>query len=247
MIPLKILLVEDELLTAQDIREVLEEAGHSITGVARDQKEAMKLIKNDPPDLALIDITLGTNEQGGISVAREILEQHWIPFIYLTGHTETDVMEKAAETLPAAYLLKPFRSQELLMQVRLTHENFEKRNTADASTSTDKGIFYLPTKNGHERFANEEILYLKGDGHCTNIFLANDKNTHVIGTNLKNVVKYFTTDNFIRLSKSLFINLDQLRRIDRNHIYLGKENVSVNISEANRKELLKRLKVIRTK
>lgn len=245
--PLRILIVEDDMLTANDIRSTLEHAGHTVTAIVREPGQTMRALKKESPDLALIDITLGQTAYAGIGIAKEILDYQWLPFIYLTGHTEPEVIEKATSTLPAAYLLKPFRKEELLVQVRLAYEHFQLRAEPGIPAIKDQNIYYLPNKNGHERFSSDDILYLKAQGHCTNIFLATEKIPHMIGTNLGNLIRYFTSANFFRMSKSLFINLDQLRRVEKNHIYLGKENTVVDISEANRKELIRRLNVIRTK
>lgn len=247
MTSLNVLIIEDDLIVASAIRQSLEDAGHRVSGVARESREAMNLLKNDPPDLAVIDITLGKSKDGGILIAQEMMTQYWMPFIYLTGHAEKAYIDKAIETFPAAYLLKPFRNEELLAQIELAYENFGKRTVPEKSVRPEREIFYLPFKNGHDQVHGEQILYLQAQGHCTNVFLTTDKIARVIGTNLGNVEKYFAASNYIRLSKSLFINLDQLRRIERTHIYLGNESVKVAISEANRKDLLKRLKVIKTK
>ncbi|WP_149241013.1 response regulator transcription factor [Dyadobacter sp. 32] len=244
---IKILIVEDDLIFAMDLKSSMEGAGHVVTGIARDSKEAMKLVKNNPPELAIVDITLGMVEDAGIRIVKDILNQVWIPFIYLTGHTEGGMIEKATETEPASYLFKPFRPAELLIQVQLAYENFPKRPTPETVSQRSSDFFYFPSKNGHEQVKKDEILFLKAQGHCTDIYLTHEKTPHMIGTNLGTLVKYFTTDNFMRLSKSLFINLDHLKQIDRSHIYMGEGRVAVEISEANRKNLLKTIKVIRTK
>lgn len=242
---IKILLVEDDLVIATDLRGFLEEAGHSVTAIARDRKEALLSIKSNPPDLALIDITLGNIEDEGIQIAKEILSQHWIPFIYLTAHSDDKTIKKGAETSPSAYMLKPFRIAELLVQIRLAHENFIKSNNDSQQPRTEN--LYFPLKTGHIRTRPEEVLFLKAQGHCTEIYVTYHKKPHIIGTNLGTLEKYFSTANFIRLSKSLFINLDHVVQIERSHIYMGEDKLPVEISEANRKELLRKLKVVRTK
>jgi len=244
---LKILIIEDDLLIATDIKGHMEEAGHLVTGIARDMKQAMQLIKSDPPDLAIIDITLGSVEDEGIRIAKEMLGQHWIPFIYLTAHSDDKMIRRGADTAPSAYLFKPFRVGELLVQVRLAHENFIKRANKVNGFLPKTENLYFPSKAGHVRVRPEEILFLKAQGHCTDIFVTYDKKPQMIGTNLGMLEKYFTTPNFIRLSKSLFINLDHLKQIERTHIYMGDDRVPIDISETNRKELLRSLKVVRTK
>lgn len=246
MCALKILIIEDDLLIATDIKSCMEDAGYEVIGIARDRSEAMQLVKVSSPDLAIIDITLGNLEEEGIRIAKEILSQHWIPFIYLTAHSDEKMIRKGADTSPSAYLFKPFREGELLAQVMLAHENFVKM-AASRTEAPRTENFYFPSKSGHIRVRPDEILFLKAQGHCTDVYLTYDKRPQMIGTNLGTLEKYFTTANFIRLSKSLFINLDHLKQIERTHVFMGEERILVEISENNRKELLRNLRVIRTK
>jgi DNA-binding LytR/AlgR family response regulator len=243
MEPVKVLIIEDEMIIAADISSVLTDAGHTVIGIGTDVREVLALVKSNPPEVAIVDITLGNVEDGGIRIMNEVLRVHWMPIIYLTARSDQMMIQKAALTGPSAYLFKPFRPGELLVQVQLAYENFGKLNHATAQSDT----FYFPSNTGHNRVKGSEILFLKAQGHCTNIYLTGVKSPQMIGTNLGTLVKYFKSSNFLRLSKSLFINLDHLRQIERTHIYLGDEKLPVQISEANRKELVKKLQIIRTK
>ncbi|WP_373515165.1 response regulator transcription factor [Persicitalea sp.] len=245
MNPLKILVVEDEILIANDIRADLERAGPRVVGIARDAAEALKLVKQYPPELALIDISLGKNRDGGIKLAQDLLAQHWMPFIYLTGRADAATIEKAEATLPAAYLLKPYRVQELLAQVALARANFLPSDSAVPAHSDE--LLFIPLNKGHDQIVIRDVLYLEAKGSCVNIYLASQKKPIMLGTNLGSLIKYFTAPGFYKLSRSLFINLNHLKRIEHNAIHLGDERLLVKISEANRKELLKRIQVVKTK
>lgn len=245
---LNILLIEDDLIIATELQAELEDAGHHVIGIARNSAEAMKLIKTVPPDIALIDITLAGIEDGGIRIAHEILDQHWMPFIYLTAHSDMAIVEKASKTAPAAYMFKPYRIAELLVQIKLAYENAERNVPALPFHAYNMGdSFYFPNKNGHERVLSNNILGMKAQGYCTELFLANESKSRIVGTHLGHLATYFQTENFLRLSKSLIINLNHLVQVERTQVFLGSEKLRIEITEANRKELMKRLKVIRTK
>ncbi|MPR35663.1 response regulator [Salmonirosea aquatica] len=242
---LKILIIENELLVALDIRVTLESAGHSVTGIARDAKEAQRLVRDDPPDLAIVDITLDKRDKSGIEIMQILLTQHWMPFIYLTSHDDDITMEKASATQPSAYLLKPYRPEELLIQIKLAHSNFTRLTSPSQYSPSDS--LFLPFDNGHEQVSAKNILFLEAKGSCVNVHMLGYKKPRMIGMTLGNLAQHFPTLNFFRLSRSLFINLDHLKRIERTTIQLGEERLAVDISEANRKELLKRIRVVRTK
>lgn len=241
---LKILIVEDELITAMDLQETLEEAGHRVTGIARNYQEALKSLDRQLPDLTLIDIKLDGSTGDGITTARELVKQHRMPIIYLTANSEPRMFQSARETMPAAYLLKPFRHDELRLQIELAYHNFQLKpaNGAEAPASV-----YWPVREGYEKVALDDVLYLEANGAYTKAYLTKKKEPYQISTNLSQLAQYFLTPNFYRLSRSLLINLDHLERLEQNYLYLSNYKPPIQIPASGRKELIKKLTVVRTK
>jgi len=108
-----ILIVEDELVVAGDIRMTLERAGYTVCGVARSYHSAMEIIAGRPPGLVLLDIFL-KGELTGIDLAGE-LNKRDIPFVYLSANCNTGVLEMAKVTQPSGFIVKPFREKDLLV------------------------------------------------------------------------------------------------------------------------------------
>ncbi|HPG50838.1 MAG TPA: response regulator, partial [Spirochaetota bacterium] len=106
----KILIVEDELITAENIRESLVRSGYTVTGIASSGDEAFGMIGSDMPDLSLVDIRI-RGDQDGIEVARRMTGDFDIPVIYLTAYSDDDVVMRARDTLSYGYLLKPFEDR----------------------------------------------------------------------------------------------------------------------------------------
>src|SRR5580704_4994528 len=105
-----ILVVEDELVVANDIRLTLERAGYTVCGIARSYASAMDMINLNPPTLVLLDIFL-KGEQTGIDVAAQ-LNKRDIPFVYLSANCNTGVLEMAKVTQPSGFIVKPFREKD---------------------------------------------------------------------------------------------------------------------------------------
>jgi DNA-binding LytR/AlgR family response regulator len=242
---LKILVVEDEMVTAIDLRETLQEAGHQVVAIARNFEQALVAVKTYRPDLALIDIHLDESSADGITTARELLAVHRMPIIYLTANSEPLTFQAAKKTLPAAYLLKPFRHDELKLQVELAYYYFQSV-LKEADDAPGPGYLYVPAGKGYEKIDPTDVLYVEADGAYVKMFLINGK-THHISTNLSHLAQYFQTPNFYRLSRSLLVNLDYLERVEQNHLFLINYPVAIQIPASNRKELLKKLTIVRTK
>jgi two-component system, response regulator PdtaR len=116
----KILVVEDERITAEDIKRSLEKAGYNILDIVATGEEAMKSSEKNNPDLVLMDIVLD-GKIDGIEAAETIRNKYNIPIIYLTAYSDKKTLERIKTTNPSAYILKepfgflhkPFEENEL--------------------------------------------------------------------------------------------------------------------------------------
>ncbi len=243
---INILIVEDDGIIAMDLRETLEEAGHSVVALAVNFEQALAAVKLHTPDLALVDIRLGNSSHNGIETVIEMLQIHSMPVIYLTANSEQQTFVKARETRPAAYLLKPFRPDELKFQVEMAYHNFKSsaKITADVPGS---GLVYLPVDKGYKKIERDDVLYLSAEGSYVEIFMLGRESPYLVSTNLGNLAQYFVSSNFYRLSRSMVINLNHLERLESNHLFMTGSSAAIRIPVSNRRELMNKLMVIKTK
>ncbi|MBA4850625.1 LytTR family DNA-binding domain-containing protein [Emticicia sp. BO119] len=242
---LKVLIIEDEVMTGIDIKETLEKAGHTITAIARNSDEAIGSLKKELPDIAIIDIMLRTSAHDGIQTATDLIKMHPMPIIYLTANSEMQTFQRAKDTSPAAYLLKPFRHNELALQVELAYHNYKANLPANTNPIVAEAIF-LPFDKGLKKLIKQEVLYLKADGSYVKVYLKEEMNPYLFSMNLGHLAQYFSTPNFYRLSRSLLINLNCIERIERDHLYMKNQENPIQIPEGNKADLIKKLAVIRT-
>ena len=130
-----ILVVEDELVVANDIRLTLERAGYTVVGISRSFHSAMETITAVRPGLVLLDIFL-KGDLTGIDLAAE-LNKLDIPFVYLSANCNSSVLEMAKVTQPSGFIVKPFREKDLLVTLdiaRYRHE-FKQQMAATATAS----------------------------------------------------------------------------------------------------------------
>jgi two-component system response regulator HydG len=112
---IRILIVEDQFIEANNLKHNLLGAGYEVCSIARSVPIALTIIEKETPDLVLLDIFL----QGpltGIDLART-LEKKNIPFVYLSANSNKDVLDAAKSTRPYGFLVKPFRKTDVLVML----------------------------------------------------------------------------------------------------------------------------------
>lgn len=114
----RILVVEDEAITAMRIKSSLEKMGYAVTSTVFSGEEALQCIEKDRPDLALMDIILD-GQMNGIEAAGEIRSRFKIPVVYLTAHSEESMLKRIKNTEPFGYITKPFDEGELRAVVEI--------------------------------------------------------------------------------------------------------------------------------
>ncbi len=135
-----ILIVEDELIIANDISLTLTEMQYNITGIASTSEEALSILKSTPTDLVLLDINIEGNING-IEIAYFIYENFNLPVVFMTSHSEQSMIQEAFKAKPYGYLFKPITSDEVQTTVEMAFYKFEMESKLKKSEARYKSIF----------------------------------------------------------------------------------------------------------
>jgi DNA-binding response OmpR family regulator len=111
MRPLRVLVVEDDLMIGPLLAEVLEDLGHVVVAVVVDADAAVAAARNSRPDLMIVDIKLG--ERSGVAAVREILRQGFVPHVFVTG----DLLRNLELGPDAVLIKKPYRRADLVAAI----------------------------------------------------------------------------------------------------------------------------------
>jgi PAS domain S-box-containing protein len=114
----RVLIVEDELVSAKSLEYKLVRLGYHVMGIVTSGEEAVVRTLADPPDLVLMDIRL-RGQMDGIEANRQIREKLDIPVVYLTAYAENETLKRAVTTEPFGYLLKPYEPNALRITLEM--------------------------------------------------------------------------------------------------------------------------------
>ena len=123
MSDVRVLIVEDEPMIAEDISDFLDDMNFKSVGIAYDSETALDMLINRHPDIALLDISI-EGSLNGIEVAKIIRDKYNIPFIFLTSHSDKDTLDEAKKTIPYGYIVKPFNEKDLLSSLEMALYRF---------------------------------------------------------------------------------------------------------------------------
>ena len=126
--PARVLICEDELLVADDLKQRLIDMGYDVVATVASGPEAVQLAGEQRPDLVLMDVRL-QGDMDGIQAAERIRAGSGIPVVYLTAYADDDTLKRAKITQPFGYILKPFEVRELrtAIEMALYQHDMERR------------------------------------------------------------------------------------------------------------------------
>jgi two-component system, LytTR family, response regulator LytT len=238
----QILLVEDELIIADYMQECLEKLGYAVCGTCINYQEAIGALTKFLPDVVLVDITLkGT--KSGIDVGSYIKQHYSIPFIFVTSHSDKSTIDKAKQTLPHAYLIKPFTEDDLyaVIETALMHYGRQKQKEISSEESAiiiNDGIF-VKSKGKFVKIELSEMLFAEGNDNYVTI--TTSSTNHVLKTTLKSLLEVLP-DNFWRIHRSYVVNLKALKSFDADTVTIA--NINLPLGKSFYSLLIEKVKIV---
>lgn len=140
-----VLIVEDELVTANALSDVLTDLGYAVLDIADSSDGAISSINRQQPDVILMDIKLRGSDSG-IIAANEIHKIAAIPIIYLTAFSDPETLERAIATSPYGYLTKPLRYTEVNVSIMLALKKHHEEKLLQEALDKEKELHILKSR-----------------------------------------------------------------------------------------------------
>ncbi len=132
----RILIAEDEAIIRLDLKETLEEEGYEVVGAVGRGDEAVALVRELSPDLAILDIKMPGMD--GIAAAKEIAGNRRAAVLILTAFSQRDLVEQATAAGAIGYLVKPFQKSDLIPAIEVAMARFRDVKALEAEVETAK-------------------------------------------------------------------------------------------------------------
>ena len=175
----KIIIVEDDEITALNLKLSLQKHKYEIVAIYDNAADAKAKIENYKPDVVIIDISLQESDDG-IKLAKTIKEDFSIPFIYLTSYSDDEIIAEAIKTEPYGYIVKPFDPSSLhatiqmaIFKYEMENKRFEEINASKIDEHNIEKLLYSKRESGTSAvaFGEDYLLDISKD----EIFYKNEK------------------------------------------------------------------------
>ncbi len=214
---IKILIVEDELLFAEDLSEKLVGLGFEVTTVVPSGEEALQEIHKLRPEVILMDIKL-SGKWDGVETTERINKEYNIPIIFLSEHVDKDTLARVKQTHPANYLSKMCTVDDVWRALELAFHN--------SQVASPKKLLIRDSGKMSRLIDYDKILYLKAAGSYCEIVTSNE--SYLQSTNMRVMLDRLPGNRFVRVHKSFAVNVDQVTGTKTNSLLLGDHEVSMS-------------------
>jgi DNA-binding LytR/AlgR family response regulator len=251
---MKVLIVEDDHIQAENLKENLIKFGYDLIGPAYDSIKALHLAKTNLPDLVLVDIKLENSPLDGIEIVEHIKRYMDVPVIFLSGNYDNLTREKAKKVNPNYFLTKPFYPHQLDIAIDFALYNFMIQQGQSGIQSN----LYFPTSLMPENvfFKNNlkyikinlrDIAYIKASGNVTEIHL--NYKSYVISSSMTDIIDKFNCDYIIKTHRSHAINTYAIHSFTNSHvnIYTKDQIEEIPLSDNYRDDFFNAVRIIKTK
>jgi DNA-binding LytR/AlgR family response regulator len=213
---LNIMIVEDELLIAEMLKETLKELNCNVVAIAKNYEQAFNnLIQFSNIDFIFLDINL-SDQKTGLDVAQRINEEYKIPFIFLTSYSDPTTIQNAASYQPQGYLIKPFTKSDLL----ITLELYKSRNAkTERKIDFKDGLYKITLKYS-------DILWVKTENIYIEIITLDKK--YVIRKSLAKFLEKVDDNDFIKIHRSYVVNLIHVKAFNRQYVIMQREKLPIS-------------------
>ena len=241
---IKICIVEDEVIIADDIQALLLEMGYECLDPCGSYEEGVAMLEEKKPDLAILDINIG-GKRDGVDVAKYIRANMDIPFIFLTANSDPATVARARETFPDAYLVKPFQKGDLYTAIEVALYNYNHAKNNDRIKAVRVGAkplqnsLFIKEGDYFHKVLFNDIIYL-GSEHVY-VTVHTKQRKFLVRASMQEYLENFDPAKFIRVHRSYVANIELLEKINTSTIVVGGEEIP--ISKNYREEVLRLLNI----
>ncbi|MCH7412116.1 response regulator [Belliella sp. R4-6] len=214
----RILLIEDDMVLTETIRELLEINGFDNIKSTNSDIEVENILTSFNPDLILMEIEF-RYQNDGILIAEKIRQASSIPIIIISSLNDSNTIERVKKIKPEAYILKPFCKETLIITIELVLNNVNSKNRSTYQLQENHTYLYIKDKGWLRKVNVYEIDYIETAENHLRIISSNTE--FILRCAIKELLFNLPNGIFVRVHKSFVVNIRNIDAINGKELKIG--------------------------
>lgn len=207
---MRILIVEDDVLIAEHLKEIIEADGFDSVLMASSVQEGKDHLDQTNIDLLLLDINMESAE-AGIELAHFVNDNYQIPFIFVTAQSDKQIVGRAVSMNPLAFIVKPFSPVSVVAAINIARNNIDSDE--------------LIIRDGYKELVIKKSTIVYGKASNNYIELYGLKRKWVIRFTMQNFLQLLPDEMFLQVHRSYFVNKNHVESVMTNSLIVRGENI----------------------
>lgn len=231
MAAVRILIVEDEPLIAEDLQAHLEDLGYEVCAICDNAIDAMAEVAAQKPDLLLLDINLGHGSDG-VQLAESVKARHSMPFIFVTSYSDQATLDRVKPLRPAGFIIKPFDENDLHTQIEIAlarYANDVEANTTPTEEQRNDFVIadsiFIRDRGRLVKVSIDDIHHAQADDNYVTLFTSRKK--FVITSTLTTVEEKLNSAHHLRIHRSHLVDTRRITALEEGSLRIGTERIPV--------------------
>lgn len=222
MSAIKILVIDDEVLIAELIKNYLVSFGFSEIYLAHTRKTAIEAMEHIQPDLVLLDLHL-QQPKDGLDIAKIIDGKGAPPYIFITANADMFIIQEAIHTKASSYITKPVKKADLFASIQIALK---------ANNKPETSFLLIKEHNTNVKISYDDILYIESNSNYINIHTRTQK--ILTRQSLDWAELELPGNQFMRIHRSYIVNIRAVQRTNSKSVFIGETEIPVSRTNASK-------------
>ncbi|MFN2260725.1 MAG: LytR/AlgR family response regulator transcription factor [Psychroflexus sp.] len=235
---MKILIVEDESLYADQLQMIVEQSGNQVCGICESAEKALQIFESEAPDIAIVDINL-SGQMNGLELGKWFRRFNTnMIIIFVTSHQDEAFFESAKEISAFSFLTKPIDGKSLERTIILARQFLNSES--DDSEEIEPKHLLVKNKTKYIKINQEDITFISAEDKYCNIYLKSGKR-YVERISLKDINQKLAPGKFAQSHRSYIVNLDKVEEADTSDFTIKIQDEYIPLGETYKSYFLKKI------
>ncbi|MBL7883335.1 MAG: response regulator [Bacteroidia bacterium] len=221
---IRVLIVEDEMLIAEDIATDLMEYGFEVAETLISGEECLKKFEQLNPDVVIMDIHI-KGKYDGIETAKLLNNIKKTPIVYLTANSDQQTVKRVLDIFPATFISKPYNKNDLMIAIEVAYNLQHLKKYSEENQPLQETIF-IKSGNHYKKINLMDILFLEADGSYSKIFTKTEE--LLVSYNLSHFEEIVQHPAFKRIHRSYIVNINYVDGLDSNAVIVNNKQLPVS-------------------